>query len=157
MASAGTLVKQILNEINVRESEAPLQADETQDTIFNMNSYMLAQAANGIDLGYTAVSDLGDTVTVPDGALMGIVANVAIMMAPTFGKQVSQALVVKAKTGLAAMRKLGVTITASNYPAILPIGSGNEDDDSYNSKFYPDQDSTILGETGGAIGLETGT
>lgn len=157
MATAAELVTQILNQINVRESEAPIQADEAQDTIFMLNSYMLAQSANGIDLGYTQIHDLGDAVTVPDGALMGVIANVAIMMAPTFGVNVSSGLILQAKIGLDAMYKLGVSMSRSEYPTELPIGSGNESEGYDFDHFYPDQQSTILTESGGSIGLEDET
>ena len=156
MATAGQLVTQILNEILVRESESPMQADEVQDVIFNMNVYMLAQSANGINLGYTSVSDTGDTITVPDGALMGIIANVAIMMAPTFSATVSPGLITKAQVGMRAMRKLGVSMSESEYPSTLPIGSGNEQN-WRDDHFYTDQESNILLESGGSIGLEEST
>lgn len=157
MATAGELVTQILNQINVRQSEAPIQADEAQDTIFMLNSYMLAQSANGINLGYTQVSDLGDEITVPDGAILGIVANVAILMASTFDVQVSQSLVAQAKIGLDAMRKIGVSMSQAEYPSELPIGSGNEGDSVYTDHLYQDRQTTILQESGGSIGLESNT
>jgi len=158
MTTAATLVKQILSEIVVRDSEAPIEADEAQDTIFNMNVYMSAQAANGINLGYTQVTDLGDKITVPDGALMGMVANIAIMMAPTFEALVTPALAAKAKIGLQAMRKLGVSIGPMSFPDTLPIGSGNEGDNTFQiDHFYHNDEPTILTEGGGSIGLETNT
>ena len=157
MATAADIVKQILNEINVRQSEAPIEADEAQDTIFTMNAYMLAQAANGINLGYTEITNLADTITIPDGAILGLVGAVAIMMAPTFGAEVSQALVMKAKIGTNAMRKLGVSMSEAEYPSTLPFGSGNEHSGYDYDRFYRDQESTILKESGGSIGLEDST
>lgn len=156
MATAAQLVKQIANRILVRESEAPIPADEAQDILFGINSYMAAQAANGINLGFTRLEDLGDTVTVPDGALMGIIANVAINMASQFGVSVSPSLGEEARIGLAAMRKLGVSVAAMEYPDTLPVGSGNEGDWD-TQHFYPSADDTILTESGGSIGLETNT
>ena len=158
MTTAAVLVKQILSEIVVRASEAPIEADEAQDTIFNMNVYMASQAANGINLGYTEVLDLGDEITVPNGALMGMIANIAIMMAPTFGAEISAGLVAKAKIGLQAMRKLGVSIGPMSFPDTLPIGSCNEGDNTFqNNHFYHNDEPTILTEGGGSIGLETNT
>ncbi len=156
MATAAQVVKQILSEINTRASEAPLEPDEIQDTIFHMNTYMFAQAADGVNLGYTAVNNLGDEVTVPDGALMGLIANVAIMMAPTFEAEVSQALASKAAIGYEAMLKLGVSMSEAEYPSILPRGSGNEQDWT-DCHFYPEREATILQESGGSIGLESDT
>ena len=158
MTTAAQVITQILNEINVRASESALEADEVQDAIFALNSYMASIAADGINLGYTEVENLGDPITVPSGAIMGMVANAAIMLAPTFDADVSQALVLKARQGLSAMRKLGVSISSMNYPDTLPVGSGNErdwDDDH----FYHQDDPTIAteGGAGGSVGLEQKT
>jgi len=154
MIKASQLISQILSEINVREVEAPLEADEVQDTLFNVNAYMSAQSANGIDLGFTILQDLGDNVTVPYGALQGIIANVALNMCPTFGVQPSAALALKAKVGLDAMYKLGMTIAPSAFPDTLPIGSGNYSSRDYDSPFYPDPDAVLETEQGGSIALE---
>jgi hypothetical protein len=159
MATAAQLVKAIGQEILIRAVEAPLEADESQDIVFAMNNYMTAQAANGINLGYTVVTDLGDEITVPAGAIQGMIANVAIMVAPQFGAEVSQGLIVQAKIGLQAMRQLGVTIGKMQFPGTLPIGSGNEPTDNgfNNDHFFENSDDNILTETNQNIGLESGT
>jgi len=158
MATAAIVTKAILQEILVHGAESELEAVEFQDTVFAMNNYMTAQAANGINLGYTVVSDLGDDITVPAGALQGIISNVAVMIAPQFGAQVDQALIAKAKVGLNAMRKLGITIQPMAYPSTLPVGSGNEGDGNFsNDHFFPGPDENLITETGQNIGLESNT
>lgn len=157
MATVAQVVKAILQEILVQGSEAAFEADEVQDTIFAMNNYMTAQAANGINLGYTVVSNLGDDITIASGALQGLIANVAVMLAPQFDAVVSPSLVSKAKIGLQAMRKLGITIDPTRHPSTLPIGSGNEGDFFNTDHFYPGNDEDILTETGRNIGLESNT
>jgi hypothetical protein len=154
MATAAQLVKQISNRILVRAAEAPIPADEAQDILFGINIYMFAQDANGINLGFTELSDLGDTVTVPDGAIMGIIANVAVNMASQFGMTVSPSLGEEARIGLDAMRKLGVTVAEMDFPSILPLGSGNEGDWD-TDHFFPDQEPEISTEHGGSISLES--
>jgi len=157
MTTAAQVTKAILQEILVRSVEAPLEADEIQDTIFAMNNYMTALDAEGVSLGYTIVADLGDDITIPAGALQGLISNVAIMVAPQFGATVDQALIAKAKVGLSAMRKLGVTLEPMVFPSTLPVGSGNEFRHGNNDHFYPGSDAEILTETGNGIGLESGT
>ena len=159
MTTAAQVVKAIGQEILVQGSEAPLEADEAQDIIFAMNLYMAAQDANGIHLGYTVVDTLNDVITIPMGALQGLIANVAIMVAPQFGAgaRVDAALIAKAKLGLNAMRKLGVTIAPMSYPDTLPVGSGNEGNWPNNWHFYPETADTALTETGNNIALETNT
>lgn len=155
MATVAQVAKAALQRILVQADEAPLNASEYQDFIFALNNYMLSLDAQGIQLGYTEVSDLGDEITVPAGALRGIIANMAIEVAPDYGGQITDALAVAAKNGLEAMRRLGQSMSASEYPSTLPYGSGNYDYGT--SYFYPEKESEILAETTGSIALETNT
>jgi hypothetical protein len=158
MATVAQVAKASLQRILVQASEAPLEADEYQDFIFAMNNYMLALDASGVHLGYTQVSNLGDQVTVPVGALRGLIANLAIEVAPDYGGVVSDALVLQAREGLQAMRMLGQTIGGTRMPATLPIGSGNSDVGyGWTWNFYPDSEESILAETIGTIALENQT
>jgi len=158
MATVAQVAKASLQRILVQASEAPLEADEYQDFIFAMNNYMLALDAQGIHLGYTAVSNLADQVTVPVGALRGVIANLAIEVAPDFGGVVTDALVLQAREGLQAMRMLGQTIGGTRMPSTLPIGSGNTDTGyGWSWNFYPDSEDSILAETIGTIALESST
>ena len=155
MATAAQIAKASLQRILVQASEADLEPDEYQDYIFAMNNYMLALDAEGVKLGYTEVSSLGDEVTVPVGALRGLIANMAIEVAPDYSGVISPGLVTAASEGLKAMRRLGQTIVATAYPSTLSIGSGNEHGRLYNNEhFYSDLESEILAETTGAITLE---
>lgn len=159
MATVAQVANAALKRILVQASEAPLEADEYQDFIFALNNYMLALDAEGITLGYTEVSDLGDEVTVPTGALRGIIANMAIEVAPDYNGTVSPALATAAQQGLQVMRIIGQTISPSSFPSTLPIGSGNEDSGLFcNSRFYSGaNEAEILAETTGAISLEDST
>lgn len=157
MATVAQIAKASLQKILVQASEADLEPSEYQDFIFALNNYMLALDANGVALGYTVVSDLGDTVTVPTGALRGIIANMAIEVAPDYNGQITDGLRIAADEGLKTMRLLGQRAIQSAYPGTLPRGSGNHRNNQYTSKYYPDLEATILAETTGSIGLETGT
>ena len=157
MATAAQVIKAALQRIIVQDSEAPLQADEFQDSIFALNNYMFDLDAEGITLGFTEITSLGDAVTVPVGALRGVIANLAIEMAADFDATISPALQRAAEEGIKTMRKLGVIMGATNFPSTLPIGSGNYDDTFMDDHFYPGLEAEILAETTGAIGLEVAT
>lgn len=159
MATVAQVAAASLKRILVQGADAPFEADEYQDFIFALNNYMLALDAEGVTLGYTEVSDLGDQVTVPTGALRGIIANMAIEVAPDYGGQVSPALVKAARDGLQTMRLIGQTVPATAYPSTLPIGSGNDCNSAYlTSRFYSGAtEAEILAETTGAISLENDT
>jgi hypothetical protein len=158
MATVAQVAKSALQRILVQASEAPLEADEYQDFIFAMNNYMAELDAQGISLGYTVVNDLGDEVTIPTGALRGLIANLAIEVSPDYGGVISQGLVKAARDGFQTMRLLGQRIAATRNPSTLPVGSGNEDTVyGYPGHFYTASEEEILAETTGAIGLENNT
>lgn len=158
MATVAQVARSSLQRILVQASEAELEPDEYQDFIFSMNNFMLALDADGVTLGYTEVSNLGDEVTIPTGALRGLIANMAIEVSPDYNGTVSQGLVLAATEGMKVMRKIGQRIPTSFMPSTLSVGSGNESDDQgLTSNFYPNRQAEILAETTGAIGLEQNT
>lgn len=155
MTTAAESVRAILQEIIVQESEQDIVAPEAQDVISMMNKYMFMLDSQGISLGYTVVSDLGDTITIPPGAIMGMDMNVAIAVAGQFGVNVQGTTLTMARDGMSAMRKLGITIGEMSMPCTLPRGSGNEDPDGFSTThFFPCEEDEVLTEQGGSILLE---
>lgn len=158
MATTAQVINAALKKIIVAGSESPLEPEEYQDAIFLMNNLVTDWDANGIALGYTPVENLSDPVTIPTGALRGLISNLAIECAPEYDGVVTQQLMAEAAAGMATIRMIGQSIPTSYYPSTLPLGSGN-----YNlqwgltSFYYPDQEAEILGETTGSIGLEVDT
>ena len=158
MATVAQVANASLNRILVQSSESSLEPDEYQDFIFAMNNFMSQLDASGVSLGYTEVDNLADEVTIPAGALRGLIANMAIEVSPDYGGVISQGLVVAAQQGLQTMKLLGQRIGRTHNPSTLPIGSGNEDRSwGISGAFYPDREAEILAESTGAIGLENNT
>lgn len=155
MATAAQVVRAILQEILVQAAEQPLEPSETNDTIFAMNNFMTELDANGVKLGYTIVDNLGDLITIPAGALNGLIKNVALQIAPQFDATITQSLLSQARKGLKVMTNLGITLQPMQFPNTLPIGSGNEFDDFTNQHFFNGVDEdAILDESGNNILLE---
>lgn len=156
--TAAQVTKAILQKILTHGAESELEPVEFQDAVFAMNNYMFAQAAIGVNLGYTEVANLGDTITVAPGAIMGMINNIAIDIASDYGYSVSRETILNAGIGMDAMRKLSRNITPTAHPATLPIGAANEFDHVFNDRhFFPETDENILTETNNNIGLESGT
>lgn len=155
MTTAAQVIKYALQEIITQASESPLEADEYQDCIFALNSMMLEYDASGIHLGFTEVTNLGDAITVPAGAISGIVSNLALRVAPQFQGVITNELLKKASDGYKVMCKLGVTIEPTQFGSLVPRGSGN-----YNrlgSNFYPLTDAEIEAEVNNNIQVESNT
>jgi hypothetical protein len=98
--TAGEVINDILLDLVVLGSDATMDPSETASTIRYMNRYMTMIAAQGINLGYTKVTSISDTLTIPDGASMGLIKNVVLIMAPQFGAVITAASVSAARDGL---------------------------------------------------------
>lgn len=156
MATAGQVIKAMLNQLVSQGAANPWGADEYADAIFIMNNYMLDLDASGIALGYTVVSTTSDIITIPTGALRGLIYNVAIELSSEYGRDVKSGVVRAAQEGLNTMRKLAIKIGDTEYPSTLPRGTGNWEW-NYTSLYYPDLEAQILAETTGSISLESST
>lgn len=157
VVKANEIVVDALEDLVVQQDEGPIEQSEGRAAMRVLNDMMLSWDAAGINLGYTTVSSLGDEITVPLGAIRGIKAALAIELAPKYDVTPSPALVQKAKAGMQAILDLTVEVTNSEYPSTLPFGSGNYTDGYDTEHYYPDQQDTILTETGGSIALEEDT
>lgn len=158
MATVAQVAQAALREIIVQGDSSPLEPEEYQDFMFAMNNYMTMLDAQGVALGYTLVNNLADPVTIPNGALVGLIKNMALQMAPQFGRTAPPELVIQAAAAENVMRMIGSPQLFTYLPSTLPIGSGNYDEQFGDSRFfYPGAPADILGETTGSIGLETGT
>ncbi len=136
MTTVAQIAKASLQSILVQASEAPLEPDEYADYILALNSFMLSLDAQGIKLGFKEVSNLGDQVVVPPGAIRGIIANMAIEVAADYNGVISDSLKSVAAQGMQTMIHLGTVSLKTAMPPTLPVGSGNEDyNDSTN--YYP--------------------
>lgn len=157
--TANSVIVDALTEILVQGAEAPIEASEAQGAIRYLNRMMAALDAKGIQLGYTEVSNMSDPITVPLGAVEGMVNVLAFKLWNQYsdGAPPPMDLAAKARDGMDSMRILGVTIGNTEYPDTLPIGSGNEWDGYRTSHFYPSLQDDILAESTGSIGLETDT
>ena len=152
METAEAVVKDILQEILVQASEKPIKAVDFQFVVRYMNRYM-AQLAVTVPLGYTTITSPDDLITIPDGAINGLIFNVALKVVTSFDIPASPSLYENAKDGLNAMRKLARNNVRTLHPSTLPIGSGNEYCGDYQ-KFYPGEEAAILTEQNGNILLE---
>ena len=158
MTTAAEIVADSLQEILVQASESPIEANEAQSFIRAMNRFALALDAQNITLGYTIITDLGDTVTIPAGAEEAFVKNMAVRMAPSFGAIVPPELAMQANEGMKTLAILGFSIGPSRMPNTMPTGSGNEGSGSFcGRRFFPSTGDQIAAETNGNIALETNT
>jgi hypothetical protein len=141
MAKANEYVVDALEDLVVQADEAPIEASEGRAVLRILNDMMAMWEAVGIDLGYTPVDNLGEDITIPDGAKIGVKAHLAFMIADKYDVDTKPSLVRKMVEGWEAILNIAVDIEATAYPSTLPQGSGN-DSFSYadNTFFQPSED-----------------
>ena len=123
--TAGDVASGALKLILVEAGDSALEPDEYADALDAMNDFMAAQEAEGLRLGYSRVCNVSDIVTIPDGAIRALKANLAIELAPQFGGKVSATLIKQANEGMNTLRRIGVKIGQARMPSTLPMGAGN--------------------------------
>jgi len=156
MATANQVLEASLKRIIAAGNEVEIEAPDGKDFYFAMNAFMFALAADGVNLGYTEITSGDDVVTVPLGALRGLITNMAVEVSPDYGAVVSPDLARVARVSMGTMTRLGMTISSTQFPPTLPRGSGNEQRIT-QGHFYDYNESDILSETTGPIGLEVDT
>lgn len=155
--TASSVITDALQQILVQASEASIEADEAQTAIRSLNRMMARWDADGISLGYTEVSNLADEITVPAGAIDGVIYNLAVSLAPQFDAAITPALAALASEGFKTIKRIAVDIPPTMYGSTLPIGSGSEDYCTYSNKYYTGYPESIQAETTGTIVLEDDT
>lgn len=82
----------------------------------------------GRNLGYIPIGTVTDVLTVPDAAILGIVNNLAIHIAPSYGASVPAETVALAMMGLQTIDKL----TAKEVIMDMDLQRSAADDEPFN-------------------------
>lgn len=105
---ASQVITDALVALNVIRAGQTPTADQQDQVIRRLNQMMAAWEADGKRLGYIPIGTVTDTLTVPDGALLGIMTHLAIHIAPSFGATISAELAAMAERGMLIIDKLTV-------------------------------------------------
>lgn len=125
-----------------------LMPEQMQSALRALDSMMATWDAKGISVGYPLSSspELGEDTQVPDYANEAIYSNLAIRLAPRFGKIVQQETKQIAKQAYNALLSKATFPPEMQYDANLPSGAGNK---SIDKPFVsPPVDSLLAGEDG---------
>lgn len=108
-----------------------MPTEQLQKTMRRLDAMMAEWNAKGIRLGYPMPSspeggDLDDETEVPDSAWETIFTNLAIRVAPSFGKQVMQDTKTTAKRGYNTLLSRATFPPEMQFPSTMPAGAGNK-------------------------------
>jgi P22 tail accessory factor. len=138
------LIKGALTEIGLSDYMFDLSADQLDQALTRLDLMMAEWGGRGIRLGYplaTSPSDIDAMVDagIPDWARMAVITNLAIQLAPSFGKTVSR------ETSISATRGMNTLFSRSAKPSQarlgqLPVGAGMKS----SAPFMSDMDDGVV-------------
>lgn len=132
-------VQQAFEEIGLASYAFDLQPEQLQSALRRMDAMMATWNAKGIRIGYPIPTSpensyLDDETGVPDAANEAIYTNLAIRIAPSFGKAVSMEAKASARAAYDVLLMRAAVPPEMQLPGSLPAGAGNKpwrNDDEY--------------------------
>jgi hypothetical protein len=124
-------VTQAFEEIGLASYVFDLTPEQLQSALRRLDTMMAAWNALGIRLGYPLPSspndsDLDEQTSVPDSSNEAIYTNLAIKLAPSYGKQVMPDAKVTAKESYNTLLARAAMPIEQQLPSTMPSGSGNK-------------------------------
>ena len=136
-------VEKALKESQILEAGGSVEDSDLEDAIIELNVMMFEEAINGLNVGFSEVSDAEDYVTVPIWAYGWVSYSLAIRLCGFYGVDAPMTLVAKHDRATQAVEKMAVSNPETYYPSTLPTGYGSS---TYyrTSTFYGDQGANDL-------------
>lgn len=128
MATAADIIKGALRRIQIVGSESPIQDDEIVDGLEDLNDWAIMLEASTLQLGFSPVSQPGNTISIPAQCVGMYKDNLAIYMAGQYGAPIAQTLAISARESMNQALIAFAPVIDVEFPDTLPIGSGNQCD-----------------------------
>jgi hypothetical protein len=124
-------VEGALEEIGMANYVFDLQPEQLQSALRRLDAMMMEWNAQGIRLGYPIASspqdsDLSTETGTPDSAWEAVITNLAIRIAPGYGKDVRPETKVIAKNAFNTLLQRATFPLEKQLPETMPIGQGNK-------------------------------
>jgi hypothetical protein len=150
-------VEEAFAELGMANYTFDLQPQQLDYALRRLDAMMATWNAKGIRLGYPLPSspqdsDLDTETQVPDSANEAIVANLAIRIAPQYGKSVAIDTRTTAKLGYDTLLARATFPLEQQFPRTLPLGAGQKPW-RYDTPFMPGPVDPVLAGPDGPIEL----
>jgi hypothetical protein len=150
-------VEEAFAELGMANYTFDLQPQQLDTALRRLDAMMATWNAKGIRLGYPLPSspqdsDLDTETQVPDSANEAIVANLAIRIAPQYGKTVAIDTRTTAKLGYDTLLARATFPLEQQFPRTLPLGAGQKPW-RYDTPFMPGPVDPVLAGPDGPIEL----
>ncbi len=135
----GEIVTAALTEISIADFEFDATTDAGLEGVDRLNTMMAYWTSININISYNFAGAVGDDSGLPTSSYEGVIANLAVRLATSYGKQIPQQVLANAKAGLNAL------LSESAKPlerqlGMVPFGAGHKsvwDDWIIPSNKYP--------------------
>ncbi len=147
-------IEQAFDEIGLASYAFDLTPEQMQSALRRLDTMMAAWNALGIRLGYPLPSspqdsDLDEQTNVPDSSNEAIYTNLAIKLAPSYGKQVMPDTKATAKESYNTLLSRAAMPMEQQLPSTMPAGAGNKPWRVYDNPFIrPPVDPVLAGQDG---------
>jgi len=140
-------------EIGLADYVFDLQPEQLQSALRRLDAMMMEWNAQGIRLGYPIASspqdsDLDTDTFTPDSAWEAVITNLAVRIAPGYGKTVSPDTKMVAKNAYNVLLQRATFPLEKQLPETMPIGQGNKPWRWDNPYVYPPADPVDAGPDG---------
>ena len=146
----GQFIEQALVEIGLAPYFFDMQPEQLNSVLLRLDAMMATWNAQRIRLGYPLSSSpqnssLDEQTNVPDSANQAIITNLAVMIAPIFGKQINIETKKSARDGYKALLSIAARPEQMQYDSSLPLGAGNKPHSIYQTFISPNKDRITSG------------
>lgn len=123
------LITAALEEIGIG-SDFDIAPEMFESARVRLDSMMAEWNGRGLRLAYPlenspTTGDLDDVTPVPDSATQAIITNLAIILAPGYGRTPSPDTKATAKRSLSTIENRSAQPIPMQFPSTLPVGAGN--------------------------------
>jgi hypothetical protein len=127
-----------------------LEAEDITSAIRRLDSMIASWGSKGINLSYPLSSGADTTdpdqdSQLPEHAVFAVTSNLAIRIAPTYGKMVSAETRTSARQAYLALLTQCSTIPSMQFDRTLPKGAGNKPIRGTNKEFFRETESLDAG------------
>lgn len=149
-------IEQAFDEIGLASYVFDLGPEQMQSALRRLDMMMASWNALGLRLAYPLPSnpqdsDLDEETNVPDSANQAIYANLAIKLAPSYGKQVMAETKVSAKEAYNTLLSRAAMPMEQQMPGTMPSGAGNKSWRNYDDPFLQRPVDPVLAGQDGPI------
>lgn len=147
MWSKRQLIREAHNELGLG-ADFDISPEEDQSALRRMDAMLALWEAKGVRIGYAfpadpTSSDPDTPSGIPDSAAETVALNLAIRLAPSFGKAVKPETTKAAREGYDLLLWGAARPQAQQMPNTMPVGAGNR---GYvtGPRYFPDPDTSNL-------------